>query len=68
MKEISEKLATNLKKIRTEKDLTQSELAIKLNVDKSFISNIENGKSNPTIATVANIAKALGISSEELIK
>ena len=41
---------------------------IKLNVDKSFISNIENGKSNPTIATIANIAKALGISSEELIK
>jgi transcriptional regulator with XRE-family HTH domain len=68
MKEITEKLATNLKKIRTEKALTQSELALKLNVDKSFISNIENGKSNPTIATIANIAKALGISTENLIK
>jgi len=68
MQEDSKKLGANLKDIRISKNITQSELAYALNLDKSFVSNIENGKTNPTLSTISSLAKALGISTNELLK
>ncbi|QQR76651.1 helix-turn-helix transcriptional regulator [Candidatus Nomurabacteria bacterium] len=68
MKDDAKKLGENLKKIRSKKNITQTELAQTLNVDKSFISNIENGKNNPTLSTITNLAKALKVQVEELFK
>lgn len=68
MKNDSKKLGQNLKKIRIQKNITQIELSKILNVDRSFISNIENAKSNPTLSTITNLAKALKISTDELLK
>lgn len=68
MIEDSKKLAKNLKKIRTEKNVTQIEIAKKIGVDRAFISNIENAKTNPTLSTITSIAKALGVSTNELLK
>ena len=68
MQEESKKLGNNLKAIRTDKNITQSELAELLGVDKSFVSNIENGKNNPTLSTIASLAKALKVSVDELFK
>jgi len=31
-------------------------------------SNIENGKTNPTLATIARLANAIGASTDELLK
>ena len=64
----AEKLGKNLKRIRTAKGISQGEISRKLEVDKSFISNIEAGKTNPTLATIAKIAKAIGVSVGELMK
>ncbi|MFA6392720.1 MAG: helix-turn-helix transcriptional regulator [Candidatus Paceibacterota bacterium] len=64
----SEKLGKNLKRIRTIKNISQGEIGRRLEVDKSFISNIENGKTNPTLSTIAKIAKAVGVSVGELMK
>jgi len=64
----SEKLGKNLKRIRTAKGISQGEISRTLEVDKSFVSNIENGKTNPTLATIAKIAKAIGVSVGELMK
>ena len=68
MQEESKKLGANLRAIRVSKNITQSELANTLNLDKSFVSNIENGKTNPTLSTISSLAKALGISTNELLK
>lgn len=68
MKDDAKKLGENLKKIRTKKNITQTELAETLNVDKSFVSNIENGKNNPTLSTITNLAQTLGVSTNELLK
>lgn len=68
MKEDSKRLGENLKEIRMSKNITQSELAEKLSADKSFVSNIENGKTNPTLSTITSLAKALGVSTNELLK
>lgn len=68
MKEDAKKLGKNLKKIRTQKNIAQTEIAKILGVDRSFVSNIENGKNNPTLSTIANLAKALKVSVDELFK
>ena len=64
----AEKLGKNLKRIRTKKGISQGQISRILEVDKSFVSNIENGKTNPTLATIAKIAKAIGVSVGELMK
>ena len=68
MKSESAKLGKNLKRIRTEKGITQGDIVRNLGVSRSFISNIENVKTNPTLSTITNIAKALEVSSDELLK
>ena len=64
----SAKLGRNLKRIRKAKGITQGDIVRALNVGRGYISNIENGKMNPTLATIAKLAKALGISADELLK
>ncbi|MDD3123537.1 MAG: helix-turn-helix transcriptional regulator [Candidatus Izemoplasmatales bacterium] len=66
--EDSKKLGKNVRKIRTQNNITQEEIANILGVDRSFVSNIENGKNNPTLSTITNLAKALKVSVEELFK
>ncbi len=62
------KLGENLRKLRLKKNLSQGDLATALEVDRAYISNIENGRMNPTLSTLEKIAGALGISSSELLK
>ena len=68
MVKISIKLGQNFKRIRTVKKLSQGAIARKLEVHRAYISGIENGKRNPTLATIQKLAEALGISADELIK
>ncbi len=63
----SRKLGQNLKRIRTRRGISQNALAKKLNIDRSFITNIEGGKTNPTLATIAKLAKSLGVSPKNLV-
>ena len=68
MKDDAKKLGENLKKLRVKKDISQIELARILGVDRSFVSNVENGKNNPTLSTLRKIASALGVSTSKLLK
>lgn len=68
MKNEAQKLGQNLKRIRTGKGISQGDIVRKLGMPKSFVSNIENGKTNPTLATIAKLAKAIGVSVGELMK
>jgi len=68
MKSDSIKLGKNLKRIRTAKGISQGKIARILKVGRSFITNIENGKTNPTLDTIAKIAKAIDVSVGELMK
>jgi len=47
---------------RKKAHLTQEELAIKIGSNKSYISRIENGKTEPKVSTFYRIAGALGLS------
>lgn len=64
----SSKLGKNLKRIRKAKGITQGDIVRKLGLGRGFVSNIENGKANPTLSTITKIAKAVGVSVVELMK
>lgn len=68
MKTISTKIGKNLKRIRTEKKMSQGDISRKLGMDRGYISSVENGKRNPTVATIEKLANALGVSVDELLK
>lgn len=68
MNEISTKLGQNLKRIRTVKKMSQGDIARALEVHRAYISGIESGKRNPTLATIQKLAEALGVSADELLK
>ena len=55
----------NIKKIRTSRGLTQKELADKLNINRSRISQWEIGYSLPRVTELPKIAKALKCSIED---
>ena len=64
----AKKLGENMKKIRLAKGMTQGDICRKLEVDRAYISNVESGNKNPTLSTITNLAKALGVSIDELLK
>jgi transcriptional regulator with XRE-family HTH domain len=68
MENDAKRLGKNLKRIRTEKNISQSDIASSLGASRGFVSNIENGKTNPTLTTITKIAKAVGVSADELLK
>lgn len=51
-----------IKKVRLEKDLTLRELSKKVDISISFLSDIENERSNPSLERLKDIAKALNTS------
>ena len=65
--ESGKKLGKNLKMLRLKIKLSQGELSKSLNVDRAYISNIENGRMNPTLSTLEKIAQALKVSIKELV-
>lgn len=68
MQNESTKLGLNLKKVRTKKGISQGDIAKELGVSRGFVSTIENGKTNPTLATITKLTKAVGVSVNDLLK
>lgn len=59
-------LKNNLKKVRTEKKLSQSQLAELVGVSRNTISSIETGQFNPTAKLALILCIALDKKFEEL--
>lgn len=60
-------IGDTIKKIRKERKITQSELARKMSISQSYLSDIENGRKNLGMATVGKLAEKLGVSPTYLI-
>lgn len=55
-----------MKKWRLKKKMSQGDISRALDVDRSYVSNIENGRMNPTLSTLEKLAEAIGISIKDL--
>ena len=60
-------VGTHIKRLRTEKHMTQEELAEQLHVTRQAVSAWETGKALPDVETLERIAAALGTDVTEVI-
>jgi transcriptional regulator with XRE-family HTH domain len=65
---VSIALGKSLKAIRIARDLSQEQLAGEAEVDRTLLSRIERGVSNPSLLTLSVICYCLNISLSELLE
>jgi len=64
----NENLAKNVEKLRKQKGISQEKLARLADVANNTIIKMESGENkNPTLETLRKVAKAFGVSVDELI-
>jgi transcriptional regulator with XRE-family HTH domain len=68
MDSIQDILARNLRLARQRAEVSQEELADRAGVDRTYVSGIERGVRNPTIAIVARLAAQLGTTAAALLE
>lgn len=56
-----------LKRFRAEKGLSQQQLALESNLDRTFISLMERGLRQPSLTTILQLSVVLGIAPSKLI-
>lgn len=61
-------VGNNVKRLRTAAGLTQAALAERLEVDRAYVSGLEQGARNPTVVTLWHVARALGVSVATLLE
>lgn len=66
-KDLLLKIGERIKELRTEKGISQQELAAALDIEKSNMSRLESGRVNMGVRTIYRIARALDISMSELL-
>ena len=67
-KETLKEFGDNLKKIRTRKGFSLRALSYECTIDFSDIGKIERGETNPTLLTILQLAKALQVPPDELLR
>lgn len=60
-------IGKNISKIRKEHEMTQDQVAEKLHVTRQAVSNWENGKTQPDVETLGQLAECFEVPVETLI-
>ena len=61
-------IGDNIRKYRKTKNLTQKELGDIVKISNTYLSDMEIGRTNPSIKTLKRIAQGLEISYVDLLK
>ena len=65
---LTEKLGQRIKSLRIEKGLSQEKFALLIDMDRTYLTSVENGKRNISLENIAKIANGFNITIEELFK
>ena len=68
MKATLKRLSVRLKRLREERGLTQEKLAKRSGVSHGYLARLEIGMHDPSLSTLAKLAKALKVPVAELVK
>ncbi len=68
MNDVQARLGTRIKELRSLKGWTQETLGERAGLSYKFIGEVERGTGNPTVTSVAQIAKALDLDIVELFR
>jgi transcriptional regulator with XRE-family HTH domain len=67
--DILRRFGKRVRELRLKKGITsQMDLALKAGLDRAYIGGVERGERNIALVNIEKIAKALGLSVEELLK
>ena len=61
-------VATQVREMRRARHLSQRQLAGRMQVPRTYISKIENGKAIPTLGSLERLATALGVEMRQLVR
>src|SRR5436305_8782329 len=61
-------VATAIRMFRQKSGLTQRQLALRMQVPRTYVSKIENEKAMPTLSSLQRLATALQVSMADLLK
>ncbi len=64
---IRTRLGRNLRRLREEKGWSQEAFAFEAKIHRTYVSDIERGARNPTIAVVQKLAIALDVEPGQLL-
>ena len=56
-----------LRKLRLQRGLTQTDLAVHLGMDRSFLSDLERGRREPCLRTLETIAQGFEVTVPQLL-
>lgn len=65
--DICKRLGRNVQRLRKEKGWSQEDYADRAGIHRTYISDIERGARNPTVAVVEKLAKSLGVKTGTLL-
>lgn len=65
---ITKKVGQRVKYLRTEIGISQEKLALKAEIDRTYLAGVENGKRNLSIKSLEKIVNALNISFHDFFE
>jgi len=65
--DIRVQLGKNIRALRTAKGLSQEQFAFDAGIHRTYVSGVERGARNPSLTVIERFAKALDITTGELI-
>jgi transcriptional regulator with XRE-family HTH domain len=65
---LKQALSSNIQRIRKEQGISQEKLALKAEIDRSYMSQIERCLANPSIDALLRISNALEVAPSELLQ
>jgi transcriptional regulator with XRE-family HTH domain len=59
-------VARNIRRLRVARKLSQEKLAVDAGIDRTYVSRLERGLENPSVAVLEKLARALSSNIEDL--
>ena len=66
--DLREVFATNLRRLRRQRGLSQDDLAYEAEVSRSYLAQLEKGAYHASLKIVGRLADALGVEPADLLK
>jgi transcriptional regulator with XRE-family HTH domain len=65
--DVHDRLARNLRRLRQDRDWSQEELAHQTDIHRTYVSDLERARRNPSIEVIERLANGLGVKLGELL-
>jgi transcriptional regulator with XRE-family HTH domain len=65
--DVRARLGRNVRRLRAERGWSQEDYADRAGIHRTYVSDIERGRRNPTITILEKLAKPLGVEAGSLL-